>query len=159
MSGAGREDRDVTGLSLDRLAVVAAEPHQRMATRDAEPSCTMAWVMQIGEDAVAPALAPAVRADTFSSTWSGSAPSTSITRVDHQRQVLFGTDPSSSKMKVGGWCARAGVGHRRLRRPVAGLTVVDRAFTARRADHFAAQAGQMTIEACLLAPASDRRSA
>src|SRR6266852_2532760 len=63
MSGAGREDGDIAGRDLDLLATVAAEPHPRMAARNAECLVNGGMVMQIIVDAVAPHLAPAVGAE------------------------------------------------------------------------------------------------
>src|SRR5712664_2325633 len=63
MSGAGREDGDIGGRDLDLLATVSAEPHPRMAARNAECLVNGGMVMQIIVDAVAPHLAPAVGAE------------------------------------------------------------------------------------------------
>ncbi len=63
MPGAGGQDRDIAGCNFDLLAVVAAEPHPRMAAGDAERLMHRGVVVQIIIDAVAPHLAPAIGAE------------------------------------------------------------------------------------------------
>ncbi len=61
MAGAGRQHRDVAGLDVELLAVLAAEAHARLAGRDAEHLVDLRVVVHERVDAVAPhAVAPAV---------------------------------------------------------------------------------------------------
>ena len=63
MPGACGEDGDIARRNFKLTAVVAAEPHPRMAARDAERLVNRRMVVQIIVDAVAPHLAPAIGAE------------------------------------------------------------------------------------------------
>src|SRR5512133_1360435 len=58
---AGRQDRDVAGGERKHLALLAAETDARLAGRNAEHLVRIAVTMMIIEDAISPAVAPAIR--------------------------------------------------------------------------------------------------
>ena len=61
MAGAGRQDDDVARLHAERAALGPAELDGRAAARDAQHLVRPGMKVQEGIDAVAPAIAPAVR--------------------------------------------------------------------------------------------------
>src|ERR1700682_4100711 len=60
MTGAGREDGDVSGPELDDLAAIAAEPDARVPARDPEHLVGARMIVQEVIDAVAPRIRPTI---------------------------------------------------------------------------------------------------
>src|SRR3984885_5954152 len=103
MAGTGGQDRDITRVKLEFLAVIAAEANARMAAGNAERLVDRGVIVQVVVDAVVPTIAPAVRAEQAFDNFLGIAVA-EVDRalVDQERQGIIRHQAIVGKDE-GGW--------------------------------------------------------
>ena len=115
MAGAGRQHANVALAELDLLALVAAEADLGAAARDAHAFVDHRMVVHVGEDAVAPHVAPAVAAEHVLDHLFriGRADQIDGAAIDHERQVRVVGHRAIVGEHEGLGLGWLGVGHRR----------------------------------------------